>query len=195
MTDYFSVRARALSSLISPFFCILGCFLLGFILDATRYSQQQRACFGAATVVLSCAAVHCWQLTNSVHYIRHPPPEHTIDWSDKGWANAFMPYFIINTTGPMGQSYGFWLISCFNATLQGNGRMAGVFRAIEAAGQGVSYGLMTRDDWNPIVGFIANFVLFVIMILPLAYVVDCVKNDDRAKAINGVNGARADGRA
>lgn len=92
-----------------------------------------------------------------------------------------MPYFLINTTGPMGQSYGFWLISCFNATLQGNGRMAGVFRAIEAAGQGVSYGLMSQDGWNPIVGFITNFALFLLMALPLAYVVKTVGSESKER--------------
>lgn len=177
LTDYFTVRARALSSLISPFLCIVGCFVLGFILDARGYSQRHRAWLGYGVVLVSCGVVHCWQLSNSAHLIQHP--RGVIDWSDGAWAKNFMPYFLINTTGPMGQSYGFWLISCFNATLQGNGRMAGVFRAIEAAGQGVSYGLMIQDGWNPIVGFITNFALFLLMALPLAYVVKTVGSESK----------------
>lgn len=180
LADYFTVRARALSSLISPFLCIVGCFALGFALDAKGFSQRQRAWLGFGLVVTTCFAVHCWQLGNSVNLINHPSRE-AIDWDDKNWANAFMPYFLINTTGPMGQSYGFWLISCFNATLQGNGRMAGIFRAVEAVGQGVSYGLMSRDGWNPIVGFIANFVLFVLMLLPMAYVAKGVGDGDETR--------------
>ncbi|CAO1616007.1 unnamed protein product [Sympodiomycopsis kandeliae] len=181
LADYFSVRARALSSLISPFLCILGCFALAFILDAKRYNQSQRAWSGFIAVVTTCCAVHCWQLSNSAKLINHHehPHERTIDWTDSSYLNEFFPYFLINTTGPMCQSFGFWLISCFNSTLQGNGRMAGVFRAVEAAGQGVSYGLMSQKDWNPIVGFITNFVLFGIMVGPLGYVVRCVGRDEQ----------------
>jgi hypothetical protein len=59
---YFSVRARALSSLISPFFCIVGCFGLGFILDMKNVSQRRRAQIGLFTVVLLNLGVYIWYL-------------------------------------------------------------------------------------------------------------------------------------
>lgn len=72
-----------------------------------------------------------------------------------------MPYFLINTFGPMGQSYmyvksrppslreyllcplayRYWLISCYATDVQSNARHAGVFRSFEAVGQAVSYGI------------------------------------------------------
>lgn len=100
------MRARALSSLISPFFCIVGCFGLGYVLDLP-IKQRTRAFLGYAIVVVTAIGMAVWSLIIQVQFERHTPD--TIDWSDQPlWAKSFLVYFFENTFGPIGQSYMYW---------------------------------------------------------------------------------------
>jgi hypothetical protein len=98
---YFSVRARALSSLVSPFFCIVGCFGLGFILDMKSVSQRRRAQIGLVLVVLLNLGVYIWSIVMQVRFNSSSPGK--IDWDDSLYARSFLPYFFVQTTGPLSQ--------------------------------------------------------------------------------------------
>lgn len=114
---YFSVRARALSSLVSPFFCIVGCFGLGFILDLKGVSQRRRAQYGLVTVVTLNLGVYIWSIVMQTQFKNHSPGK--IDWDDSLYARSFLPYFFVQTTGPLSQSYMYWLLSSFATDAQG----------------------------------------------------------------------------
>jgi UDP-N-acetylmuramyl pentapeptide phosphotransferase/UDP-N-acetylglucosamine-1-phosphate transferase len=90
---YFSVRARALSSLISPFLCIIGCFGLGFVLDLKGVSQRRRAQYGLFTVIILNLGVYIWSIVMQNNFVQ--------------------------TTGPLSQSYMYWLLSSFATDAQG----------------------------------------------------------------------------
>ncbi|EIM85085.1 MFS general substrate transporter [Stereum hirsutum FP-91666 SS1] len=167
LSNYFSVRARALSSLISPAFCIFGCFFLGWVLDRPNLSQRTRGTLGFIIVVASAVGIYIYTCVVQAGFNANNPG--TFDWSSPGWARAFMPYFFINTFGPMGQSYMYWLISCYATDVQSNARHAGVFRAFEAVGQAVSYGINSHAS-NLFIGFGLNFGLLVVA-SPLMYIV------------------------
>lgn len=120
---YFSVRARALSSLISPFFCIIGCFALGFVLDMKSLSQRRRAQIGLLMVVLLNLGVYIWSIVMQTGFNSHNPGK--IDWDDALYPRSFLPYFFVQTTGPLSQSYMYWLLSSFATDAQGNPTSAG----------------------------------------------------------------------
>jgi hypothetical protein len=42
-----------------------------------------------------------------------------IDWDDSLFATSFLPYFFVQTTGPLSQSYMYWLLSSFATDAQG----------------------------------------------------------------------------
>jgi hypothetical protein len=98
---YFSVRARALSSLVSPFFCIIGCFGLGFILDMKKLNQRRRAQIGLIVVVVLNLGVYIWSIVMQVRFNNNSPGK--IDWDDSLYARSFLPYFFVQTTGPLSQ--------------------------------------------------------------------------------------------
>jgi hypothetical protein len=114
---YFSVRARALSSLVSPFFCIVGCFGLGFVLDMKKLSQRRRAQAGLFLVVVLNLGVYIWSIVMQVRFDSNNPGK--IDWEDALYARSFLPYFFVQTTGPLSQSYMYWLLSSFATDAQG----------------------------------------------------------------------------
>lgn len=167
---YFSVRARALSSLISPFFCIIGCFALGFILDMKQLSQRRRAQVGMYTVVILNVGVYIWSIIMQIKFDRHNPGH--IDWDDKLYAKSFLPYFFVQTTGPLSQSYMYWLLSSFATDAQENVRNGAAFRCIEAVGQAIAYGMNTQTTSDPIIGFGVTFGLLGAALIPMIMLVN-----------------------
>ncbi|KAI4662350.1 uncharacterized protein J4E79_004639 [Alternaria viburni] len=160
---YFSVRARALSSLISPFFCIVGCFGLGFILDLKGVSQRRRAQIGLFTVVLLNLGVYIWSIVMQVGFNSNDPGK--IDWDDSLYARSFLPYFFVQTTGPLSQSYMYWLLSSFATDAQ-------AFRCLEAIGQAISYGMNTQIKTSPLIGFCVTFGLMALALGPMLVLVN-----------------------
>ncbi|WVW84240.1 hypothetical protein I302_106270 [Kwoniella bestiolae CBS 10118] len=170
LATYFSVRARALSSLISPFFCIVGCFGLGFILDMKGVSQRRRAQLGLATVLILNTGVYIWTIIMQKKFNRRNPGK--IDWIDSLYPSAFLPYFFVQTTGPLSQSYMYWLLSSFATDAQMNVRNGAAFRCIEAVGQAISYGMNTRIKTSPLIGFCVTFALMGLTIIPTTILVN-----------------------
>jgi MFS family permease len=167
---YFTVRSRALSSLISPFFCIVGCFGLGFILDMKGVSQRRRAQVGLFTVVVLNLGVYIWSIVMQVRFNDNSPGK--IDWDDGLYARSFLPYFFVQTTGPLSQSYMYWLLSSFATDAQANVRNGAAFRCLEAVGQAISYGMNTQIKTNPLIGFCVTFGLMALAFGPMLILVN-----------------------
>ncbi|KAH7135665.1 major facilitator superfamily domain-containing protein [Dendryphion nanum] len=167
---YFAVRARALSSLVSPFFCIVGCFGLGFILDSKGVSQRRRAQMGLFTVVILNLGVYIWSIIMQVRFNANSPGK--IDWDDSLYARSFLPYFFVQTTGPLSQSYMYWLLSSFATDAQANVRNGAAFRCLEAVGQAISYGMNTQIKTSPLIGFCVTFGLMGLAVGPMLILVN-----------------------
>ncbi|CAJ2510929.1 Uu.00g065540.m01.CDS01 [Anthostomella pinea] len=167
---YFTVRARALSSLVSPFFCIVGCFGLGFILDIKGLSQRRRAQLGLFVVVILNLGVYIWSIVMQTRFNRSSPGN--IDWDDSLYPDAFLPYFFVQTTGPLSQSYMYWLLSSFATDAQANVRNGAAFRCLEAIGQAVSYGMNTQTSSSPLIGFCVTFGLMAAAFGPMLVLVN-----------------------
>ncbi|KAK4233021.1 major facilitator superfamily domain-containing protein [Achaetomium macrosporum] len=164
LATYFSTRARALSFLISPFFCIVGYFGLGFILDLKGVSQRRRAQLGLWTVVILNAGVYVWSIVMQVDFNRRNPGH--IDWGEPLYAKSFLAYFV-QTTGPLSQSYMYWLLSSFATDAQANVWNGAAFRCLEAVGQAISYGMNTQIEASPLIGFIVSFALMAVALGPM----------------------------
>ncbi|XDG02617.1 hypothetical protein ABKA04_002232 [Annulohypoxylon sp. FPYF3050] len=170
LATYFTTRSRALSSLISPFFCIVGCFGLGFILDIKSLSQRRRAQLGLFTVVILNLGVYIWSIVMQVKFNVRSPGK--IDWDDSLYATSFLPYFFVQTTGPLSQSYMYWLLSSFATDAQANVRNGAAFRCLEAVGQAISYGMNTQIKADPLIGFCVTFGLMAAAVVPMLLLVN-----------------------
>jgi hypothetical protein len=80
-------------------------------------SQRRRAQLGLYTVVILNVGVYIWSIIMQVRFNENNPGH--IDWSDGLYAKSFLPYFFIQTTGPLSQSYMYWLLSSFATDAQG----------------------------------------------------------------------------
>lgn len=95
----------------------VGCFGLGFILDMKHLSQRRRAQIGLGVVVILNVGVYVWSIIMETRFRSDDPG--TIDWKDRLYPTAFLPYFFVQTTGPLSQSYMYWLLSSFASNAQG----------------------------------------------------------------------------
>ncbi|TYJ55843.1 hypothetical protein B9479_003495 [Cryptococcus floricola] len=146
LTNYFTVRARALSSFIVPSGIIVFTAIFGrFFLDNKRWSQRRRAQVGFAVFMVPSFAAFGWLCANQARFLNmDTTPKY--DWSDKGWANAYVPFYIMQVCGYLCQTYIYWLISCFTASVSSNATNGGIFRCVEAVGQAVSYGINSNTN-------------------------------------------------
>lgn len=95
----------------------IGCFGLGFILDMKGLSQRRRAQIGLYIVVILNVGVYIWSIIMQVKFNHNDPG--AIDWDDSLYPSSFLPYFFVQTTGPLSQSYMYWLLSSFATDAQG----------------------------------------------------------------------------
>lgn len=98
----------------------VGCFGLGFILDMKHVSQRRRAQIGLFTVIILNLGVYIWSIIMQTRFDASSPGK--IDWDDALYPDAFLPYFFVQTTGPLSQSYMYWLLSSFATDAQGKSR-------------------------------------------------------------------------
>lgn len=80
-------------------------------------SQRRRAQIGLYIVVILNIGVYIWSIIMQHRFDRHNPRK--IDWDDGLYASSFLPYFFVQTTGPLSQSYMYWLLSSFATDAQG----------------------------------------------------------------------------
>lgn len=80
-------------------------------------SQRRRAQIGLYTVIILNVGVYIWSIIMQVKFDHHNPGH--IDWDDGIYAKSFLPYFFVQTTGPLSQSYMYWLLSSFATDAQG----------------------------------------------------------------------------
>lgn len=66
--------------------------------------------------------VYIWSIIMQVDFNRQNPGH--IDWDEPLYARSFLPYFFVQTTGPLSQSYMYWLMSSFATDAQGECRTA-----------------------------------------------------------------------
>ncbi|KAM0193782.1 hypothetical protein ACHAPI_007433 [Fusarium lateritium] len=148
----------------------IGCFGLGFILDAEKITQRRRAQIGLYTVAILNVGVYIWSIIMQARFNRSDPG--AIDWDDGLFATSFLPYFFVQTTGPLSQSYMYWLLSSFATDAQENVRNGAAFRCIEAIGQAIAYGMNSQTKSDPLVGFCVTFALLGASLLPMVMLVN-----------------------
>lgn len=140
-------------------------------------------------VVLLNLGVYIWSIVMQAGFNSHNPGK--IDWDDTLYPRSFLPYFFVQTTGPLSQSYMYWLLSSFATDAQGkwvpscflielmlitlclaNVRNGAAFRCLEAIGQAISYGMNTQIKTSPLIGFCVTLGLMTLAFGPMLVLVN-----------------------
>lgn len=80
------------------------------------------------------------------------------------WAEAYLPYLIIFTTGYLTQLSLYWTLGTFSTDVKSSSRTGGLFRAFETAGQAVSYAINSHTGDDARIPFYVNCVILALVI-------------------------------
>ncbi|XPS99442.1 hypothetical protein M3J09_008619 [Ascochyta lentis] len=159
---HFSVRARALSSLLVPCITIPSVILFGKLLDNQRWSQRRRAWVAFLAWIIPQMGCFIW-VAIEYHQLGS---KSALDYELQSarWSKAWVPYLIIFVTGYWTQLTLYWVLGTFSNEVEAASRAGGVFRAFEVTGQAVSYGLSSSSHIGPVVLLYVNCAVLVLVV-------------------------------
>ncbi|KAK1827019.1 major facilitator superfamily domain-containing protein [Podospora conica] len=170
LTLYFSVRARALASLLSAIAGTLACALFGFFLDSTRMTVRTRIRWGFVGACGSFTLMWIWVLKVQHEFEYDLPAPKGLDWTQPGFGVAFGMYIMLQTTGNLVQNYLYFLIGTLGDGTAELSRGTGLLRGIESWGQCASFGI-SSSKFSPFYTTVINVVLWTVSLAPAAYAV------------------------
>lgn len=169
---YFTVRSRALASLVASSCVIFANFGLGFFLDSRRLSVNARAVLAFAAIYTFEAGLYVYAMVVCKNFeARDEPP--VFDWEDREFGRAVCVYILMLVGFNLMYDYLYWLIGTVNKSGGDIVRLSALIRGIESCGQAISYGINSIDQANfALSGAVAvNMSFFAACIIPAAFVI------------------------
>lgn len=142
MTTYFSVRSRALASLITALAQVLATLFMGTFLDLKRFTLNQRARYGFFGMITLSGGVWVWAMIIQ-HKYHHAPP--ALDWGDDGFGEGWALYVFQQVEFALTYNFGYWLIGWLAKRPVEVVRYAAVARGVEAGGQCIASGISSTQ--------------------------------------------------
>ncbi|GAA6051581.1 hypothetical protein JCM3770_003482 [Rhodotorula araucariae] len=167
LTLYYSVRARALASLLSAIAGVVATTALGFFLDSQRVALVTRVRAGGAVVFTVFAGMLIWALVIQNDFTKHNPGK--LDWTSPGFGRGFGMYVMLNAAGNALQNYLYWVMSLLAAgDVSTATRYAGLLRGVESWGQCAAFGI-NSSKFSLLYTVVINLVFYAVS-LPFALV-------------------------
>ncbi|KAI1660677.1 MFS general substrate transporter [Daldinia decipiens] len=164
---YFSVRSRALASLVSAIAQVITTLVFGAFLDWTRVSLNKRARYGYIAMMILISGCWIWGVIIQNEYTHHKP---ALDWNDGGFGRGWALYIFWQINFSLTYNFGFWIISFLAREPKDIVRYMSVARATESAGQCISSGISSTSA--PLISALGvSFALWGIAVIPTYFVV------------------------
>ncbi|KAI1100460.1 MFS general substrate transporter [Jackrogersella minutella] len=164
---YFSVRSRALASLVSAVAQVVTTLLFGSFLDWTSVSLNKRARYGYIAMMALIGGCWIWGVVVQNEYTHHKP---ALDWDDNDFGKGWALYIFWQINFSLTYNFGFWLIGFLAREPKEIVRYMSVARAAEAAGQCISSGISSTSA--PLISALSvSFALWGIALIPTYFVV------------------------
>ncbi|KAK7467437.1 hypothetical protein VKT23_004491 [Stygiomarasmius scandens] len=163
-TQYYTVRARALSAFVIPWGDIAGGFMIGYFLDNKRMSVKQRARWSFIGLMILNLALWVWTAIVTKQLEDQKP---VIDWTSPLFGRTFILFILFDLATMATQTSLYWILSHMSDDFVVLSYMTGTLRGVECAGQAVAYGIKSSDttDWLSI----GLNVGLIVLSLPFAW--------------------------
>lgn len=166
MSLYFSVRSRALASLVTALAQVLATGMMGAFLDFKRVSLNARARCGFLGMMALSGGVWTWALVIQHKYRRHKP---ALDWNDSAFGEGWGLYVFQQVEFALTYNYGYWLMGFLAKEPVEVVRYTSVARGVEAAGQCIASGISSTRA--PLIVSAGLIFAWWGIALPLGYLV------------------------
>ncbi|KAH8920221.1 MFS general substrate transporter [Atractiella rhizophila] len=196
-TQYFTVRARSLTSLISPFGDILGGLVIGYFLDFKKLTRNQRAKYSFIFLMALNLGLWLWAAVITKQ-LRDDRPE--IDWTSGRFGRTWALFLLFEFCTFATQTALYWIVGHMSDDMNELSYMTGTLRGVECAGQAVAYGVKSSDtnDWVSVglnVGLIVLSIPTAWMVISKLAMVDPNEKGDDAEKGEGFEDVKQPERA
>ena len=144
--NYFTVRSRALGSLLAAVTASLSNYILGFFLDYKKPTINFRAKTSFIIIYTLQAAWWSWAIyiMNKYH---NTTPKPSLDWTSPGYGSGFGVYIFLQIGFNTMYELNYWIVGNISEDPAEIIRLASIVRGVESAGQCVSYGV-NSTSWR-----------------------------------------------
>ncbi|KAJ5893242.1 Membrane protein [Penicillium taxi] len=164
---YFSVRSRALASLVSAIAQIITNIVFGSFLDWKRFSLQQRAKWSYIFMVSLILGCWVWGVVVQKDYGAHNPK---LDWASHGFGRGWALYILWQVNFAIIYNYCYWMVGFMAEKPNEIVRYTSIVRGVEAAGGAIAAGISSTHA--PLIAALGvNFGLIAVAILPAWFVI------------------------
>ncbi|KAJ3542842.1 hypothetical protein NM208_g3886 [Fusarium decemcellulare] len=195
---YFTVRSRALASLVASTCVVFANLGLGFFLDSRKLTVNFRALTAFVLIYSFEASLYIYAMIICKDFeSRTENP--VFDWVDDGFGRAVCVYIFMLVGFNLMYDYLYWLVGTVNKDGGDIVRLSAMIRGIESCGQAISYGINSINSTSfPLSGAVAvNLSFFAACIIPATFVIwdvgiingvkvhAIVQDEDPSEAIRG----------
>lgn len=176
LTTYFSVRARALASLLTAIANILGDLAMGCATDSRILgSQASRARWAWAFLAVWITALWIWQTITQVDFVRDSTP---VDWAGGHlrFNNAIAVLILWKFFYEAQLTFVYWIVGTFPHAEGALERTVGVLRTFESVGSCFSY-VVGATHWPYLNQAILSFALWGACLIPTTLAVCMVPKE------------------
>ena len=157
VAQHFSVRGRALVSLLTALSSVVGSVVVALLSDPRRVRAQVAVL--TITVLSLCAGTWAY-----FAYISLQPKQEShvrLDWRDDGFGPSAVAPVLVFLAMQAAQSFLYWLAAAQASNVAETFLLAGLVRGTESLGQCVAYGINSAYT-KPLVSITINLVLMVV---------------------------------
>lgn len=176
ITHHFSVRARALNSLLTAVIPGLTDLIAGYVLDTKKFKRSSKVKASSTFAVLIMTGSFVYSLATQKEFDLHP--ETDIDWSGSlRFARTFIPFQIFKIAGEFLYNWVYWVIGAYQFTSEEIPYCSGIIRSLESLGQCFAFiiGSVNSSDMTSLA---VSVGVFFASVGPASYVVSLANDDE-----------------
>ncbi|KAH8799549.1 major facilitator superfamily domain-containing protein [Flagelloscypha sp. PMI_526] len=146
--SFFNKRGRALNNLVYWTSQILGSYVMGQLLDLTKYSRRFRAFLGWGILFTMAMAIQGgWGYHYQKQYTREslPPAADLMDPLDSGYAGRIIFYIFCGLLDSMWQTTAYWLMGAMSNDPAKLAYFAGFYKSIQSAGGAIGWAVDSAE--------------------------------------------------
>jgi hypothetical protein len=167
LVRYFSVRSRALSSLVFALVQTVADIFWGWFLDRKFASRPRLAKITWTAFIVTMFALFGWQVANE-HKYANAPQKVTLDWASPGFGRGFAVSCFFMFMNESMYVFTYWIVGTFDADVETVTLSVGIVRSFESIGSALAFGVGAAK-LTPMVNLIISFVVFALCVPPTFY--------------------------
>ncbi|ERS98320.1 hypothetical protein HMPREF1624_05104 [Sporothrix schenckii ATCC 58251] len=163
---YFTVRTRALNSMLFYLGGLVAALSFGQLLDWTRFHRTTRARIGF--FVVSITSGTSWIIGQAVqhHYMTNPP---TLDWVEARYGLPCFLFLLWGISDPLCTVYMYWLTGSLTNNVNESALLTGIINSLGSVGSTFGF-VVSAMDFNYDGACAINLALFFLSLPGLSWV-------------------------